>query len=332
MARINLRNFDLNLLVIFDALMTERNVTRAAEKVFLSQPAMSHALNRLRTLLDDKILVKTEKGLMPTPRALAMELPVRESINQIQQSLFFPEPFDPSNSQKTFTIYTVEHFEWVILPNLLHRLEEIAPKVGIDLEVLDETIPEAELTSGHVHFAVGIQELHKVPTRLRSQPLLEGNFVIVARKGNPKVADRVSPTQLAELEQVYYPELVNQLSRGSSSPISMVMQWFHENNIEPKFAHRSATYSPAAKIVAMTDYIIILPRRIANMMMCSFDLKIVELPENFTKFNLNLIWHPLYEKAPAHIWLDNCWIWLKKLPTKPPCTESAWVWIGAESP
>jgi DNA-binding transcriptional LysR family regulator len=303
MARINLRNFDLNLLVIFDALMSERNVTRAAEKVFLSQPAMSHALNRLRTLLDDKILVKTEKGLMPTPRALAMELPVRESINQIQHSLFFPEPFDPSNSQKKFMIHTVEHFEWVILPSLLHRLEEFAPKVGIDLEVLDETIPEAELTNGNIHFAVGIQELHKVPKRLRSQPLLEGSFVIVARKGNPKVADRVSPDQLTELEQVYYPELVNQLSRGSSSHISMVMQWFNENNIKPKFAHRSATYSPAANIVAMTNYIIILPRRIANMMMCSFDLKIAELPENFTKFNLNLIWHPLYEKAPAHIWL-----------------------------
>ncbi len=303
MAKINLRNFDLNLLVIFDALMTERNVTRAAEKVFLSQPAMSHALNRLRTLLDDKILVKTEKGLMPTPRALAMELPVRESINQIQQSLFFPQPFDPTKSKRRFSILSVEHFEWVILPDLLQTLEKSAPQVSIDVEILGDKIPEEELSSGHTHFAVGIEELYDVPKRLRSQPLIEGSFVVIARKDNRKVSDRVSPKQLAELEQIYYPELVNQINDSSSATISMVFQWFHDNDIKPKFAHRAVTYFPAAKIVAMTDYIMILPRRIATILVASLDLKAIELPEDFTKFNLNLIWHPLYEKAPAHIWL-----------------------------
>ncbi len=303
MAKINLRNFDLNLLVIFDALMTERNVSRAAEKVFLSQPAMSHALNRLRTLLDDKILVKTEKGLMPTPRALAMELPVRESINQIQQSLFFPEPFDPLNSQRRFVIFSVEHFEWVVLPDLLHRLEEIAPEVSIDLEILGEDIPEAELASGHMHFAVGLEGLYEVPKRLRSQTLLEGSFVIIARKDNPKVAGQITPEQLAELEHVYYSELPHQVKLGPFSPLSLVDNWYHEKNIEPKIAYRAASYFPAAQVVSKTDYIMTLPRRIAHMLAETLDLKVIAPPEDFTTFKLNLIWHPLYEKAPAHIWL-----------------------------
>jgi DNA-binding transcriptional LysR family regulator len=98
--KMNLRNMDLNLLIVFDALMRERNVSRAAEAIYLSQPAMSHALKRLRTQLDDQLLVRSTNGMQPTPRALELEGPVRSILNQMKRCLEPTEDFNPSQSQQ----------------------------------------------------------------------------------------------------------------------------------------------------------------------------------------------------------------------------------------
>lgn len=303
MADINLRNFDLNLLVIFDALMSERNVSRAAEKVFLTQSATSHALNRLRGLLDDQILVKTEKGLMPTPRALAMEEPVRNAITQIKQSLMFPEPFDPEVSTRRFVIYAVEHFEYVLLPNLLNHLEKVAPNVSIDLDLLGDKIPESGLTEGHIHFVVGVEGLYNVSKRLHSQPLFEEDFAIITRRNHPTVSGKVTTEQMAELSHVYYSEAPHQLKMGSFMPMVLVEKWFEEKKITPKVAFRTASLFPAVRVAASTDYVLAVPRSIANMLSNAVDFQIVEPPDDFITYKHNLIWHPLYEKAPGNTWM-----------------------------
>ncbi len=160
---INLRNFDLNLLVCFDALMSERNVSKAAEKVFLSQSGMSHALNRLRALLDDPILMRTEQGMMPTPRALEMEMPVREMLNRINRTLYTQKPFDPITTDRRFVLYCTEYFECVVLPKLMAHLEKVAPHCSIVAEILTYELPESKLTSGDVDFIIGVEGLMDIP-------------------------------------------------------------------------------------------------------------------------------------------------------------------------
>ncbi|WP_315979882.1 LysR family transcriptional regulator [Aliamphritea spongicola] len=123
-----LRQFDLNLLIIFEALISECHVSRAAEKVFLSQSAMSHALNRLREYCDDPLLVRTANGLQATPRALEMLPEVRRALQLIDRTLAKPEPFDAERSNRVFTIACTDYFEAVIFPGLFAQLQQTAPE------------------------------------------------------------------------------------------------------------------------------------------------------------------------------------------------------------
>ena len=166
-----------------DALMTERSVSKAAEKVYLSQSAMSHALNRLRGLLDDPILVKTHKGMLPTAKALTMELPIRESLIKIQQSLYAQDDFKPSVNHATFIIYGPEYFETAYLPALFSDFQHTAPNVKVMAGVLS-SIDEDLLASGEVDYFLGIDGIHTVPKRLRCQPWLEDELTCIVSSKN----------------------------------------------------------------------------------------------------------------------------------------------------
>ncbi len=115
----NIANFDLNLLRAFDALMRERNVSRAAQRMSLSQPAMSNALSRLRDLLEDPVLVRTSRGMQPTPKALDLETPIRNALSAIEQSLVPEADFDPATSDQTFHVATTDYVEMLLLPKLI---------------------------------------------------------------------------------------------------------------------------------------------------------------------------------------------------------------------
>ncbi|MBW2605050.1 MAG: LysR family transcriptional regulator [Deltaproteobacteria bacterium] len=293
---INLRNFDLNLLVCFDALMSERNVSKAAEKVFLSQSGMSHALNRLRTLLDDPILMRTEQGMMPTPRALEIEVPIREMLNRINRTLYTQKSFDPLTSGKTFVVYSPEYFECLILPKLMAHLEKVAPHCSIKAEILTHEIPESKLTNGDVDFIIGVESLMDIPKNLRSRSLIRDSLVCIVREKNKKIGPSMSMEQFTETPHILFSVM------GTPFKMAFLDKWLENQNIRRKFSVTSAAFLPAALILAETDYIMTLPRRIATKLTEIMALRLVELPINPPNFQLNLIWHPLYEKDPAHIW------------------------------
>ena len=294
--KVSLQNFDLNLLLIFNALMVEKNVSKAADMVFLSQSAMSHALNRLRSLLDDPILVRTDKGMVPTPRALAMEVPIREALTNLQLTLYSPDPFDPSISCKSFVIYGPEYFESVYLPVLAARLQKIAPHIEILSGILTDKNPEAGLTSGEVDFVVGIESITEVPGRLRSIPWIQDDITCVVRKENPKIGRQISLKEFMDVRHIHYSTL------GTPYKKTFMDQWIEENNINRKIAVSTPGYLGAAMITAETDYVLTVPRKLANKLIKTRELRIVDSPENFPEYRLNLIWHPLYEKDPAHMW------------------------------
>lgn len=295
----NLRNFDLNLLVVFDALMSEHNVSKAAGKLFLSQSAMSHALNRLRSSLDDPILIRTEQGMMPTTRALEMKLPVREVLNRIQRTLYSQKQFDPINSDRTFVIYCTEYFECVVLPKLMARLEQVASHCRIVAEILTYQLPESELTSGDVDFIVGIEGLMDSPQNLLSRTWLQDSLVCLVRRENKKYGDSISLEQFAEACHIFHSIL------GTPFKFTFLDQWLTNQNIRRKCSVTTAAFLPAALTLAETDYVMTLPRRLALKLSETLALRLVELPNNFPKIQLNLIWHPLYAKDPALIWFNQ---------------------------
>ena len=293
---INLRNFDLNLLVCFDALMSERNVSKAAEKMFLSQSGMSHALNRLRSLLDDPILMRTEQGMMPTPRALEMEVPVREMLNRINRTLYNQKHFDPLTADRRFVLYCTEYFECLMMPTLMAHLEKVAPHCSIAAEILTYELPESKLTSGDVDFVIGVENLMDIPKNLKSRNWIQDSLVCLVREKNKKIGPSVSLKQFAETPHIFISIL------GSPFEFTFLDKWLKKQNIQRKYSVTTAAFLPAAMILAETDYIMTLPRRMAKKLIKIMALRLVELPNNPPNFQLNLIWHPLYEKDPAHIW------------------------------
>ncbi len=296
---INLRDFDLNLLVFFDVLISERNVSKAAEKLFLSQSAMSHALNRLRAVLDDPILIRTEQGMMPTTRALEMELPIREMLNRIQRTLYSQKPFDPASSDRKFVIYGTEYFECVVLPKLMAHLERVAPHCSVIAEILTYELPESKLISGDADFIVGVEGLMDIPSNLLNRTWIQDSLVCLVRRENKKIGDRISLKQFAETYHIFLSIL------GTPFKFTFLDQWLTKQNIGRKCSVTTAAFLPAALTLVETDYVMTLPRRLALKLTEIMALRLVELPKNFPKFQLNLIRHPLYAKDPALIWFNQ---------------------------
>ncbi len=148
-----LSRIDLNLLVAFQVLMQEKNVTRTAERLFVSQPAMSKTLNRLRNLLDDELFVRSSHGLMPTPKALALEKPVNEVLSQLTELVVSQAEFDPASTAATISVATLGTSASVGMPMFIDRLRTSAPNIMLLSQNIDEKYEE-RLRSGSLDFAI----------------------------------------------------------------------------------------------------------------------------------------------------------------------------------
>ncbi|ELM3753300.1 LysR family transcriptional regulator, partial [Aeromonas dhakensis] len=216
-----LHQLDLNLLLAFDALMAQGSVTRAAETLFISQPAMSHALNRLRTFFGDPLLVRTPQGMLPTPRAQRLHLGVQQALRLLEQQLSDEEVFEPSQSKRRFVLCTTDYVECVLIPPLIQRLKRLAPGVTIEIRILRDTLPEAELASGEIDLVLGFDEYMQVPGYLGKETWLTEPLAGLVRADLPMTApalaesgddptlpaERISLSQLIEMPHVFHSPL-----------------------------------------------------------------------------------------------------------------------------
>jgi len=196
-------------------------------------------------------------------------------------------------------IYSTGYFECLILPKLMARLERIAPGISVVSEMLMTELPEEALTRGEVSFAVGLDDFFDVPKRLRSQPFIRDELVCMARKDHPRIGDFLSREEFCSARHLYHSTL------GTPFTYSLVDRWLEENQLQRKFAVTAVGFMTATLILEETDYIMTLPRRLATKFVEKMDLKIVQPPDNFPEFQLNLIWHPLFENEPSQIWMQQ---------------------------
>ena len=294
----SLRQFDLNLLVLFEALVTERHVSRAAEKVFLSQSAMSHALNRLREQLDDPLLIRTEKGLQPTARALDMLPEVRAALRQIERALAPPTQFDPTTSDRLFTVACTDYFEAVIVPELISHLRKVAPQITVEVEVITEDASQNDLENRSVDLVVGMDATDIVPHHLVVEPWVTEKLVcLLGQQEHP------GTYQLSLEDYVKLPHVVFFDQTGDNA--STIDHWLKERELSRHHIARTMNYMAAAKIVARTDAVATLPYHMARLFSQLFPVNIVTPPENMPAIEMTMIHHPLFSNDPALIWLKQ---------------------------
>lgn len=294
----SLHQFDLNLLLTLEALISECHVSRAAQRMHLSQSAMSHALNRLRQQLEDPILVRSGKGLQPTPRAQEMLSQIRHIISLLEQTLTPNPPFSPSLSSQTFTIACTDFFEMEYFPKLLQRIQAIAPQVVIDLEVISEQTFTHDLESKKIDLVVGIDEAQTLPTHLIKQSWCQQPFACLTGMNNDLPGTPLSLEQYCLLPHISFLDVTG----SATSPID---RWLASHNLSRRHIARVVNYVAAARAITVTNAIMTLPLDMARSFSKMFELKLFRPPAMMPNIEMNLVHHPLFSNDPALIWLIN---------------------------
>ena len=303
---------DLNLLVALDALLQEGSVTRAGQRIGLSQPAMSRALSRLRELFDDPILVRRGGAMQPTPRAERLRPRVKHVLEQISDALFEEEPFDPATCHRLFTIAASDYCGLLVLPRLMARLGEVAPGIEVRIRPQSELSAAARTTGGkqggpgpsHGRLIAGLLDgsldlamgtFLSVPETIARGQLFEDGFVCAVRRGHPLAGKRLTLKRFCQFGHV----LVTSPSDGPG----VVDVALAARGLERRVAVRVPHFSVAPAVVAETDFITTLAEKIAER--CTQDLSLFRPPIDLARFPVSVLWNPLAERDAGLMWLRD---------------------------
>ena len=288
-----LKDIDLNLLLVFHQLLMERRVSRVAEKLGLSQPAISNALNRLRRLLGDELFLRTSKGMEPTPYAIQLAEPIAYALSTIHNSLNQRASFDPASSERRFTIGVTDIGEIYFLPKLMDVLARVAPHVSVSTVRNTAVNLRDEMEAGHVDIAMGL--LPQLKAGFFQRRLFRQHYVCMFRQGHALDKPKITLKQFSEAEHVVV------VAEGTGH--SMV-----DESIERKGIHRNVKltvphFVAVGHILSSSDMIATVPERYARECVKPFGLKYVKHPVALPEIGINVFWHAKYHKEPGNQWL-----------------------------
>jgi DNA-binding transcriptional LysR family regulator len=292
MHEINLAELDLNLLMTLHALLEEGSVTRAGKKLGLSQSATSHALNRLRKLFDDPLLVRTSDGMIPTPRAENLLEPLRQILLDIKQLVQTPT-FDPKTAQGTIQIVATDYATIVILPTVLKRIAEEAPHLNIECHHWREDTLE-QLRSGVIDLALGGQNPPD-SSEFNFQQLFVEDFVSIVRADHPVTQSEFTIEAFVAWSHA--------LITVTNSRMGYIDTMLEKLGVKRRILLRLPHFLSAPLIVAKTDLILTLPRRLAMLFAKFANLSVLDPPVELDKFNYIQVWHKRRQHEPMHTWL-----------------------------
>lgn len=288
----NLRRVDLNLLVIFDALMTERNVTRAARRIALSQPAFSNALSRLRHFLDDELFIRGPEGMLPTPRALELAPHVRLALTTLEAS-FEQTSFDPATATRAFTLQTTDYIVAAVMPALMRTLAERAP--GIDVRLLPpDHRTQQHLDAGEIDFALG--GYGELPERFGVAIVDDNEFACMMHAKHPLAHGRLDLRRYAAAKHL--------LITPRGDPNGFVDDALGELGLSRRIALTVNHFSVVPAIIAETDLIVTMPRRVAEGYARLYGLVLRPSPIKTSALysHIRLVWQKRLAAHPAHDW------------------------------
>ncbi len=284
---------DLNLLVALDALLAERSVTRAAARVGLTQPAMSHALGRLRRLFDDPLLVRTAEGMSPTPRALGLVGPVRRGLAELETALAPAPTFDPKTARGRFVLAMGDYAEVVLLPGVVARLTREAP--GMDLEVRPAAAPAFDaLARGELDAVIGLPATGKVPEGIYEQRLFEERFVCVMRSAHPMAKRRLTLERFLALSHA----LISPRGERGGLLDTVLTRMGKTRRVALLVPH----FLVAPHVIATSDLVLTLAERLARVLADPLKLVVRTPPLSLEGFAMAATWHARNHGDPAQRW------------------------------
>jgi DNA-binding transcriptional LysR family regulator len=290
----NWRRLDLNLLVVFDAVMHERSATRAAEKLSMSQPAVSQALGRLRSALGDELFVRTPEGMEPTPQAKRLAPSVRQALVDLRAALESARPFEPQQVERSFVVTVNNYAALVIAPSLAAAVAREAPAVTLDLRPSGTLDIIEWLDRGEVDLALG--SLAAPGERFSDMRLLDDRFACVMRKEHPAVNSKgaIVARDFADLSHLE----VSSTSEGTR----FVDDALAKLGLERRIALRAPLLATAG-ILARSDMVAVLAERLARVFAAEVPLQVLPLPVASPSLTVAMLWHRRVEDDAAHRWL-----------------------------
>ena len=288
-----LTRIDLNLLVALDALLQERSVTRAGERLAVTQPTMSGALARLRALFGDELLIRTGRTMAPTPLAETLERPVRAILAQIEETVLARAEFDAAADVRTFRVLSADYTALVFIRRLVASLERVAPGIRLRVEAGGLEDPAGRLQRGEIDLAI-VPSRFSEPTNLPAERLFSDRFVAAAWRENTEVSDPLTWDQFHRLPYLSYrlgplPALADSLLEelGHAREIDAVVEGF----------------VVGALLLRGTRQITFLQERLARELESVGELRLLTPPLQFPPLVETMVWHPRADGDPAHRWL-----------------------------
>lgn len=288
-----LHDIDLNLLVVFNQLLAERRVSRVAETLGISQPAVSNSLAKLRKLFGDELFLRTPGGMAPTPFADQLAESVSYALAMIHSGINLRTSFEPATSDRAFTIGMTDIGEIYFLPALIERLRREAP--GVSLSTVRDTGVNLrdEMEAGKVDLAVGL--LPQLKAGFFQRRLFTQSYVCLMRHGHRLAKRRVTAAEFASAEHLVV------ISAGTGH--GKVDELLKRSGIERSVRLTVPHYVSVGHILQGSDLITTVPERLADRLLAPFDLVKVPHPARLPEVSINVFWHAKYHRAPANHWL-----------------------------
>ena len=291
MRNVQLRNIDLNLLIPLKALLHERNVTRAAERVHLSQSAMSRTLDRLRSELGDELLVRVGRNYELTPRGSALLDELGQVMPRLAR-LWAGEPFSPAQSEARIRLAMTDYASSVVLPPLVEALARLAPGITLEIIPWHERVHEDNGLAAVTHL---ILSPLAVPSRFRVEPLFEDVFLCILGR---KLKRGKAPIALKEYLSFRHISVETQPNQQN-----LIDRSIGEAGLQRRVVVHLPYFLAAIRMLETTDLVLTMPDRIAEPMLAPLDLAQLKVPKELPPIRYSMAWHPRFDSDLLHVWL-----------------------------
>ncbi|AWV88280.1 LysR family transcriptional regulator [Bradymonas sediminis] len=295
MHAMHLHTIDLNLLNALDALLRHNSVTKAAKELGLSQSATSHALNRLRELFDDDLLVRAGRSMVPTARAEQLRAPLQQALSQLAAAIETPQAFDPASAQGEFCLATSDYVQFVFLPALIEKLQHRAPGIDLRIRELGAEPPTDRLATGAVDLALTLGLPEDVPDTLYRRDLFQLELVSLVRADNPQVGDALDLDTYCKLSHI----LVSPLADDVGVVDLTLAEMGRKRHVAVVVPH----FMVAPFLVANSDMILTTARSVAEKYADALALRIFDPPIDLLRGTVSMVWHRRSYTDASHQWL-----------------------------
>ncbi|MGH8617312.1 MAG: LysR family transcriptional regulator [Burkholderiales bacterium] len=285
---------DLHLLMGFDALAAAGSVSGAAQRMGLTQPAMSNLLARLRARYGDALFVRTRAGMSPTPKALELMQPVRDALDGVARVLAPAGAFDPRTSRAKLTLTATDYIEFVLMPRLVQSLEKRAPGIELEIRVANREMAGLWLSRGEIDFRIGW--VRRPPAELRFKKLYTDRFVCMVRRDHPVVRGALTLDDYCSLRHVR--AVVHSLPESGPTideAVAVVGRRVRVGVVSHDFL-------TLPFIVAQSDLVATVPERLARAFAKTLPLRILPPPVKLPELAVTLYWHERTQRSPLHRW------------------------------